>query len=72
MNEKRWAEVSLGERAEAALKKAVAKAIADHKQTGDPIAVWRDGKVMWISAEDIVLRETEAEYKLLKKTNQND
>jgi len=54
-------------RAEEALKKAVARAIADHKRTGDPIVVWRDGRVVKIPAEQIEIREPEAEYKVLDK-----
>jgi len=50
-------------RAEEALKKAVAKAIADHKRTGDPIIVWRDGKVIKVPAEQIEVRKPVAEYK---------
>ena len=33
-----------------ALKKAVAKAIADHKSAGVPAAIWRDGKVVHLSS----------------------
>lgn len=40
-------------RAEEALKKAVAKATADHKRMGDPIVIWRDGNVVKIPAEQI-------------------
>jgi len=54
-------------RAEDALKKAVARAIADHKRTGDPIVVWRDGEVVKIPADQIEVREPEAEYKVLDK-----
>ena len=32
-----------------ALKKAVAKAIAAHKSAGVPAAIWRDGKVAYLS-----------------------
>jgi hypothetical protein len=49
-------------RAEQALKKAVAEAIAEHKRAGHPIAVWRDGKVVHIPAAQIELHETRAEY----------
>ena len=49
-------------RAEEALKKAVARTIADHKRTGDPIVIWRDGKVVKIPADQIEVREPEAEY----------
>ncbi len=54
-------------RAEDALKKAVARAIADHKRTGDPIVVWRDGEVVKIPADQIEVREPAAEYKVLDK-----
>jgi len=54
-------------RAEESLKKAVARAIADHKRTGDPIVVWRDGKVVKIPAEQIEIREPGAEYKALDR-----
>jgi hypothetical protein len=48
--------------AEDALKKAVARTIADHKRTGDPIVIWRDGKVIKVPAKQIEVREPEAEY----------
>ena len=53
--------------AEEALKKAVARTIADHKRTGDPIVIWRDGKVVKVPADQIEVRETEAEYGKLKE-----
>ncbi|MBC6481738.1 MAG: hypothetical protein GDA56_32250 [Hormoscilla sp. GM7CHS1pb] len=31
-----------------ALKRAVEKALLQHKQAGNSIAVWRDGRVVWI------------------------
>ncbi|MBW1794864.1 MAG: hypothetical protein JRJ38_10610 [Deltaproteobacteria bacterium] len=58
-------EMSMASRAEEALKKAVAETIADHKRTGDPIVVWRDGKVVKIPAEQIEIREPGAKYKAL-------
>ncbi len=45
-------------KAEMALKEAVAEAIAEHKRRGNPIAVWRDGKAVWIPPEEIVVPET--------------
>jgi hypothetical protein len=39
-------------RATSALREAVARAIAEHKREGLPLAVWRDGKVVWISAQE--------------------
>lgn len=32
---------------------AVALAIEEHRRLGNPIAVWRDGKVVWIPPEEI-------------------
>jgi len=33
-----------------ALKKAVAKALVEHESAGIPAAIWRDGKVVLLSA----------------------
>ena len=35
-----------------ALTEAVAKVVEDHRRRGKPLAVWRDGKAVWISAEE--------------------
>jgi hypothetical protein len=40
-------------RIETAVRRAVWEAIARHKRAGNPIAVWRDGKVVWLSPEEI-------------------
>ena len=40
-----------------AVKMAVWDALRDHKQAGNPIAVWEDGKVKIIQPEDIILPE---------------
>ena len=41
-----------------ALKEAVAETIRDHYRTGDPLAIWRNGRVQWIRAEKLLpLRE---------------
>lgn len=34
---------------------AVRAALLDHKRTGDPIAIWRDGQVVILSADQIEL-----------------
>ncbi len=44
-------------RAEMAMKEAVAEAIARHKRLDNPIAVWKNGKAVWIAPEDIVIPE---------------
>ncbi len=41
--------------AEKALREAVADALAEHKLRGHPIVVWRDGKVVFIPPEEIVV-----------------
>lgn len=49
-------------RAEKALKRAVAKAIAEHRRNGIPIAIWRDGKVVRVPADHIEVQEPRPEY----------
>ena len=44
-------------KAEKALKEAVAETIKDHARTGDPIVVWRDGKVVWIPAKQLLQQQ---------------
>jgi len=53
--------------AEEALKKAVSQVIADHKRTGEPLVVWREGKVVKVPADQLELREPQAEYSKEKK-----
>lgn len=38
---------------EAVLRRAVNHALLMHKRAGNPIAAWKDGKVVWIPAEEI-------------------
>jgi hypothetical protein len=38
---------------EQALVRAVRAALLRHKQAGNPVAVWRDDRVVWIEPEDI-------------------
>jgi hypothetical protein len=61
-SKKKRAEVPLEKLAEEALKEAVAEVIADHKRTGDPIAILRNGKVVHVPADQIEMHETRAEY----------
>ena len=46
VKKKKLSDIPLEIRAEEALKKAVADTIADHKRTGDPIVIWRDGRAI--------------------------
>jgi hypothetical protein len=57
----------LAYQAEDALRKAVAEAIAEHRRNGVPIAIWRDGKVVRILADQIEVREPEVEYTVSRK-----
>jgi hypothetical protein len=58
----RYTGVPLAIRAEEALRRAVAKAIAERRMRGRSIAVWRDGKVTHIPADQIIIREVTAKY----------
>lgn len=45
-----------------ALRAGVREALAAHKRAGNPVVVWRDGRVVWIEAADIpAVREPEGE-----------
>ena len=52
-------DVPLGERLrdigliERAIARAVREALQRHKEAGNPIVVWRDGRVVWIPANEI-------------------
>jgi hypothetical protein len=51
-------DLQLEQRAEMALKAAVEKVIVEHARQGLPIYIWRDGKVVEMSQEE--LRERSA------------
>jgi hypothetical protein len=37
-----------------ALTEAVREALLRHKRLGNPVAVWRDGRVVWLPPEEIL------------------
>ena len=41
------------ERMLAEMQAAVREAVARHKRLGNPIAIWRDGRVVWLSPDEI-------------------
>jgi len=45
--------MTLQDKAEVALKKAVREVVQRHKKTGRPLAVWKDGKTVRISANSV-------------------
>ncbi len=57
----------LAYKAEDALRKAVAEAISEHRRNGVPIAIWRNGKVVRIPADQIEVREPQVEYTVSPK-----
>lgn len=40
----------------AAVAKATREAVLQHARAGQPVATWRDGKVVWLSPEEIFAR----------------
>ena len=36
-----------------ALAAGVREALKKHKQAGNPVVVWRDGKIVWLKPEEI-------------------
>lgn len=45
--------MSLGDMADEALRKAVARVVEEHRKSGEPLAVWRDGKVVRVPADQL-------------------
>lgn len=45
--------MSLQDKAEAALKKAVRGVVERHKKTGRPLAIWENGKTVLISPDTV-------------------
>jgi len=50
-----------------AMKQAVRAALRQHKLAGNPVADWRDGKVVWIQPEDIDIGEEAEKRKSTKR-----
>jgi hypothetical protein len=50
-------QLSLSERARLALNRAFARVVAEHKQNGLPVVLWRDGKVVHVPAEELTPAE---------------
>lgn len=51
-------QIPLSQRAEMALKAAVEKVVEDHIRSGRPIHIWRDGKVVEVSADELRAQRT--------------
>jgi hypothetical protein len=48
------------EAVEAAVQQAVMDALRAHKKAGNPVAGWKDGRVVWVPAEEIDVPEEPA------------
>jgi len=46
-------ELPLAQRAEMALKAAVEKVVEEHVRDGRPLYIWRDGKVVEVSLQEL-------------------
>lgn len=44
----------------AALRRAVREALLGHKRAGNPVAIWKDGRVEWVRPEDIPVDPAES------------
>ena len=53
--------IAEGKAVDAAMSEAVRHALLTHKRAGNPVASWRDGKVVIIPAEEIEVEETPAD-----------
>lgn len=47
--------VEYREAVDRAIKKAVRDALLKHKQANNPVAVWRDGKIVLLSGDEITI-----------------
>ena len=46
-----------GKPIDTALAQAVAEAVRQHKLMGQPMAVWKDGKTVWVSPDEFELKD---------------
>lgn len=61
---KKSSQPSLTQQAMQALADAVAKVVDEHRRRAKPLAVWRDGKAVWIPASETgALRERARPYR---------
>ena len=60
--------LALAKLAEKALQEAVYEAYKDHERTGDPVAIWQNGKVVKIQVSRLHLKEPAAIYRGKKRS----
>lgn len=44
-----------GEPIDRAVRRGVREALLEHKRAGNPVAVWRDEKVVWLAPDEILI-----------------
>jgi len=54
--------IAEGHRIDAALREAARRTLLEHKLLGQPVVVWKDGKTVWLSADEIVVPPVEPEF----------
>jgi hypothetical protein len=54
-------------KAEQALCEAVQEVVENHRRAGLPLAVWRDGRVVFLPPDQVVVRELPAAYRTKRK-----
>jgi hypothetical protein len=54
---KKGNKVSLSVKAEKAMKRAFRQVLEEHKQLGQPVAIWRAGRIVRVSASRLLSRE---------------
>lgn len=63
MTQEPMPQTDLAQKALAAMRNAVAKVIEEHRRNNLPLAIWRDGKVVWISPYDLsIVKEDSFQY----------
>ena len=61
---KKSSKSSLTQKAMRALAEAVAEVVEDHRRRQKPLAVWRNGKAVWVPASEVgALHETPTPYR---------
>ncbi len=72
MNTSPVSELTLTEKVMRAMENAVAKVVEEHRRNGEPMAVWRNGKVVLEIPPPIdTLREGESNYTVDKGDTDN-
>ena len=53
--------------AEKAMREAIADVVEAHRRTGEPLVIWRDGKVAFVPPDQLSVHESPAPYRAKKR-----